>query len=468
MRQMGVRAEQHKRTIFYIFVAMIFITIFLYNILTPYQSDDLAYKMEVARANSLWDLVVQQYQEYLSNSGRIIGQFHIRLSLMGSKMIFNVVNSLMFVLLTLLIYYNVRGRKKHDFYLLLLITGMLWRYGVEFGQTILWLCGACNYLWGSVIILGFVSFYRSRLEAYGREYGAGTAILCLLFGVMAGWCNENTSGGGLLLLMIFTALSCFKRKKEGKKMILPYMITGHLGMAGGLLGMLLAPGITKRAAVMGTEENFTGLLGYLSRWYKCCVSLRELFFELFCIFILVTVVAVICRRCKAEVWGKSVPFFFAALATSFALIMSPPPMERAYFGAGVFLMIACLQSFVYAFYGKGENTARREFYLAGKYIVVSVLSLWLFFTYIENLVNLGRIYREERERIDLIQEAGEAGAFSVVVPQYRKAFENPYSNAHRSDMTEDPDYWINFFYENYYEIGEIIAIPREEWNELYG
>ena len=107
---------------------------------------------------------------------------------------------------------------------------------------------------------------------------------------------------------------------------------------------------------------------------------------------------------------------------------------------------------------------------AAKYSLVCVLCLWLFFTYVENLVNLARIYREENERIELIKadKADPNGDGIVVVPQFREAFQNPYSNAHESDMTEDKDYWINLFYEIYYDVGNITAIPRDEWNELYG
>ena len=88
----------------------------------------------------------------------------------------------------------------------------------------------------------------------------------------------------------------------------------------------------------------------------------------------------------------------------------------------------------------------------------------------ENLVNLARIYREENERIALIQaeKADPDGKGIVVIPNYREAFRNPYSNAHNSDLTNDKDYWINLFYEVYYDVGNITAIPRDEWNERYG
>lgn len=92
------------------------------------------------------------------------------------------------------------------------------------------------------------------------------------------------------------------------------------------------------------------------------------------------------------------------------------------------------------------------------------------FTYLDNLVNLARIYREEAERVALIKadKADPDGDGIVVVPKLREAFENPYSNAHESDLEDDKDFWINRFYEVYYDVGNITAIPRDEWNEKYG
>ncbi len=44
----------------------------------------------------------------------------------------------------------------------------------------------------------------------------------------------------------------------------------------------------------------------------------------------------------------------------------------------------------------------------------------------------------------------------------------PQSLGHDSDLTDDKEYWINHFYEVYYDVGNITAIPRDEWNEKYG
>ena len=105
-----------------------------------------------------------------------------------------------------------------------------------------------------------------------------------------------------------------------------------------------------------------------------------------------------------------------------------------------------------------------------QYGLVSVLCLWLFFTYFENLVNLYRINRETNERIEIIREEknkyGEKA--QVVIPKFRPEFDNPYSAAYDSDLEDDAGFWINLFYEDYYGVDSIIAIPRDEWDELYG
>lgn len=463
---MAAFIEKYRKQIFWLILAAAFVTIYAYNLLTPYMSDDYAYAISVREAGSLWDLVKQQYGEYLSNSGRVIGQFNVRLSLSVSKQVFNVVNSLMFVGLTLLMYANIRRKKKNDIFVLLLIITFLWKFAVSFGQTMLWICGACNYLWGSVIILGFVTLYRHFLEKDGGiKHGVILAAGMFLYGIAAGWCNENTSGGGLLLVLMFGLNHWWNKKKQGQKRIPPFMISGMLGMCCGMLGMISAPGIRNRSQTM-SEGEYTGIVGLLSRTYKITINLRELFFPVIVIMVIVLVFLVLQK--KLQGWSRfrnneTVLFLAAAVATSYALAIAPTPMNRAFFGAGIFLFIACIQGIV-------DIADHEQAIRAAKYSLVSILCVWLFFTYLDNLVNLARIYREEQERIALIRadKADPEGDGIVVVPRLREAFANPYSDAHNSDLEDDKDYWINLYYEVYYDVGNITAIPRDEWDELYG
>ena len=460
--------EKHRKKIFWLIVMIAFFMIYAYNLLTPYSSDDMFYMMDVRRADSLWDLVRQQYAEYISNSGRVVGQFNIRLSLAAGEGVFDIVNSVMFLFLVFVMYANLRRKKKYDIFALLLIITFLWKFAVSFGQTMLWLCGACNYLWGSVFILGFVAFYRHFLEkAEAVKKHALLAAGTFFFGLLAGWCNENTSGGGLLLILMFSLIFWLEKKAEGKRKIYPFMLTGVIGMFCGLLGMVTAPGVRSRNATMGSEEEYTGVVGMLSRTYKHTLTIRELFYVVLVILVIAVVLLILQK--KLTTWkqirtNETLIFLVAFLATCYSLVvMAAVPVDRAFFGAGIFLFVACIQAVI-------DVTPEEMTIKAAKYSLVSILCMCLMFTYLENLVNLARIYREENERIEIIlreKETLEEGEV-IVVPKYREAFENPYSMAHVTDLDEDPGYWINIFYENYYEVPAISAIPRDEWNELYG
>lgn len=440
--------------------------IYAYNLLTPYLSDDYAYLIDVRKAHSLLDLIRQQYGEYLSNSGRVIGQFNVRLSLSVNKQVFNVVNSLMFAALILLIYKNVQRKKKYDSFVLLTVISFLWLFSVEFGQTMLWICGACNYLWGSVIILLFITVYRKLLQKPEQKHAVLKGIGIYLLGVMAGWCNENTSGGGLFLVLLYSLNFWIDRRREKKKAVYPFMIAGIAGMCSGLFGMVMAPGVRKRSATMSEGDEYTGIVGLLSRTYKVIVNMHDLFLVLIIMAVLVLVLLALQGRLKTFArirTNDTILFILAFLATSFVLAIIPTPANRAFFGAGVFLMIACIQGIVDV---KGEKEITGRFLSYG---LVSVLCVVLFFTYVENLVNLARIYREENERIALIEaEHGENEDGIVVIPQFREEFRTVYSVAHDSDLTDDKEYWINHFYEIYYDIGNITAIPRDEWDAIYG
>lgn len=456
--------ETHRKKIFWMILFVVLVGILAYNFLTPYYTDDLFYALEARSAGSLWDLIKQQYLEYMTKNCRAIGQFNIRLFLIPGKWLFNMVNSVMFVALVLLLYKSVSNRKTYDVFLLLLSVLFVWRYSVKFGETNLWLCGSCNYLWGSVIIMGYLIWYCYLLRRMDElKHPIGAAIGCYFFGLVAGWCNENTSGGALLLLLFFTVTALWQ--KENKKSLKPFMITGILGILSGLMAMVFCPGVRNRLGAI-ESENFTGFAKILSRIYKITVNVRELFGELIIIFVIVMIILVLQKKFrdwKSIVTNASVLFFVAAIATSYALVLIPPMTARAHYGAGVFLMAASLNAIA--------QLERKELFVKTlQYGLASVLCLWLFSTYFENLVNLYRINRETNERIEIIQEEknkyGEEA--QVVIPQYRPEFDNPYSAAYGSDMEDDAGFWINLFYEDYYGVDSIIAIPREEWDEQYG
>ena len=448
-----------------------FLMIFLYNLYTPYLSDDLNNLADAREMDSFWHIFRLAYQGYLSVNPRIIGHLLVAFFISIPKALFNVLNSGAFVLLIYLIYDNVTfsppnshaSPVKYDVGLFLFCLLFFWRYSVGFGDTILWLSGAANYLWPAVIILGFISLFR-RLLASDKKPGLPALLALIFLGFLAGCCNENTSGAAILLVLLFILL-----KLRETKRFQAVMLVAPISATLGFFFLLLSPGARTRLSYMadiGSGGDHTGMAAFFSRVYHCLVSIHALFFELLIILLILTILLIVWQKKWEQVLDSVLPFFIAGMAACFALVLIPPPMPRAYFGAGIFLAIACLRAFALLFASRAEEKQNNGGLLPAFYcIAFSVLTLWMIFDYPFNLVNLARIEREENERIAIIEAAATDGQARVIVPMYRPEFENRYSYAHRQDMVADGDYWINSFYENLYGI-RVIAVPRAVWDDL--
>lgn len=451
--------EKRRRVTFGAAVLLAFTAILIFNIFTPYMTDDLSYKTTVLEADSFLDLIKQEYEQYMTWTGRSVGHMILRLFLGGSKAVFNIFNSLIFTLLTLLIYWNIEHKKRYDATLFILVNLLLWLFGVMFSQTVLWETGACNYLWGITIIMFHVTLYRWLIKKAERKL----AIKALLWstvlfftGVLAGWCNENTSGGGILFIVI--CLGAYLLGKKGQK-LKPWMLTGLLGQITGFVFLVVAPGNRIRAQFM--EEEHTGIFAIVSRFQKITIEIEKKFLLLI-IFVIVT--AIIIRLGKKS-WKQFINehfmfivWNFIFLATCYALILTAEPMPRAYFGAGVFLITAVVQGYT-------DISDKDVYFRTLKISFVAVLSVIMFFTYMDSGANMIRIYREYREREVYLEEKAAAGENDVTVPMLRPGFETKYSDGYQSDITDDPEYWINVAYEQFYGIERISAVPREEWTE---
>jgi len=149
-------------------------------------------------------------------------------------------------------------------------------------------------------------------------------------------------------------------------------------------------------------------------------------------------------------------FIFAA--TCFALILTPEPMPRAYFGAGVFLTVAVVQFFA-------DVEEKEIIFQSLKSGMIAVMCMIMFFTYMDSGADMARIYREYQEREIYLEEKAAEGEKDVTIPLLRPDFETIYSDAYNSDIQEDPEYWINIAYASYYGFDSVSGIPREDWNE---
>ena len=109
--------------------------------------------MNTRYLSNIIDIFISMINHWNLWGGRVVVHFLLQLSFLFGIQCFNVVNSIMFILLGILIYKHIDNFKKINFPLLILIYSVLFLFIPQPGATIFWKSGSANYLWSSVIML---------------------------------------------------------------------------------------------------------------------------------------------------------------------------------------------------------------------------------------------------------------------------------------------------------------------------
>ena len=418
--------EFNKNAKMFLFVVFIvFIKMLVLNFLTFFGADDYTH----ALPKTLPEVFQKVYWEYMNLGGRSVVHVLLKMALMFPKGVFNVLNSIMLIALTLLIYKHASSGKSFNIILYLFIIFSIWLYTMSYGNVILWPSGSVNYLWGAVIIMSFLLPYSIYLNKGTVFRHTGAPIIGMFFlGVLSGWCDENTSGGAILLVILFL-IYC----KIFKQKIKAWMITGFFGSLTGFLLMILAPGNFARAA--GQE---TGLLALAQRFNHVTYILHLHFTTLIVIFlILVTVLVLLSKDFKRAYISAS--YFIAAVAVLYAMFLSPLIPGRAFFGVTVFLITAC----AYGMSGFSFEVIRNKVIAC---CLVAVLGFQFFTWSIHGIYDIALTWKVVDNKHKYIQQEINQGNLDIVVPNdlfpYPQTRWNP-----RGDLSElgtNPNAWLNY------------------------
>lgn len=233
----------------------VFVLMLLLNIHTPLMMDDYDYSFSWAtgeRLAGISDIIASQAAHYQLWGGRSVTHFLAQLFLYLGKPVFNVCNAVMYCLLLLEIcMLSGKSERRFDWRLLLLVHAVLFFLVPFFGVAVLWLDGACNYLWGTALALVPLLIAVSERENGFFDEGWARGWLALPLSLFTGWTNENTACGVLaavLLLIIWD-------KVKGRR-IRSWRIAAWTAQAVGVALLLLAPGNFARAA----EESGRGFV----------------------------------------------------------------------------------------------------------------------------------------------------------------------------------------------------------------
>ena len=148
-----------------------FAMMLLCNHWTHLIADDYRYCFSYAddtRIESIAQIFPSMAAHRQSMNGRVVPHFLVQLFLMLPKGVFDLVNSLFFVLLVWLLHTLAVGRGLPNPVLLTLLFFAFWAFQPDFGQVFLWLTGSVNYLWCGVFsllwLLPLVKSFRDELE----------------------------------------------------------------------------------------------------------------------------------------------------------------------------------------------------------------------------------------------------------------------------------------------------------------
>lgn len=249
-----------RKTSLYMVLGAIFFGVLLLNRLNyPFLGDDYVYAFmwqgkdiftplpeDARRIQSFSDIFHSLYSHYFTWGGRMVAHFFVMLFMWVGKFWFDIANSFMVVLLMLEMQWIAHeGRITMDIRAghVALAFFCLWAFNFDWCHTIIWLSGACNYLWAMILLLLFLIPYIRHYFTNGEvEYGSWLVPVMFFLGLAAGDTNENTICW-IGLTGIFYLWKCYRNKT-----LKPWMIAGFMGLSFGYGFLIMAPGNLVRLA----------------------------------------------------------------------------------------------------------------------------------------------------------------------------------------------------------------------------
>lgn len=312
------------------YLLFLFILITVWSYKTPLINDDLFFAHNKIISDSIGD--------YFRSNGRFFGQMFTRLILSRGILFSSVCIGISFVVLVVLLLSLTRSISKDAIYLdrILLITITLFLFIPGFTSVFLWRAGAGNYLMVGVTDLLFLYLiYKVRADS------KLLAVVTFLVGIVAGWGNENTSGGILIIVILIIIKGYYESKKIALKNII-----GFFGLLMGYSILIVSPGSKKRQMANDyayLQQNF------LRRMFQGLERQLDFFAKdwwiivFFSLVIAVVVVAFIFWRNQPH-FIDGLIFIIGGVLSTLVMIIAPEGMDigRPYFGPTLLMLIGMM------------------------------------------------------------------------------------------------------------------------------
>lgn len=440
---------------------MIWIIMFILNKITVYNADDFAYhfvfsdgpmKTTDNPVDSFGDIVESMKSHYMFTNGRVLTHSVVQLFMWIGKPVFNIFNSLIYVVMTLLIYIHIVGTncKKHSVLLYIAVNLGLWTFLRNWGNVILWTTGSINYMWTSTVRLAILLLIRRYADTGECKAPFLKAVLMVPLGFIAGSTNENMSAvfiGMTVLFMIYCKVKKYKLRA--------FMFTSLISALAGFAFMILAPGNSVKSDNWTKEIYSTNII---YRVFSILLHAVMYIGPLLGGFAVMALILYYYKR-KDKDYKASIPFiYFLGSAAGTAVMAAAPRFPaRAWFGIVVLAVIALL-SLVYQ-----VDKLPRSFTV----ITVSVLCVWAIVC-AGSFVSASKDIKEEsdayRKREAYILEQKEIGQKDITVELIESKREYlPFNGL--ADLKNSRDNWLNDCMAKYYGVDSISWCYPEEQAE---
>jgi hypothetical protein len=397
----------------------------------------------IGEMKNVGDIALSMRNSYFETGLRVLPSILGPLFMMTDKTVFDICNTLIYIIFILLIAFHITGSfRKNNLTLFVIISLLLWFFTPAWGEDFLWLCGSCNYLWTTVLLLFFLVPFRKKIALDTYRLPIVFSILFFLLALLSGSCNEN-SGIAVLFLLFCYALYKLKKRK-------PFALFEILGMAGFLVGyifLLTAPGNAVRmTGIILPPEPF-----YL-RAYHQLLNINTLLYEKNLLYLpIATLIVTIFLK---FVQKKSIPtsvwlFMAAGFVAAYAMVASPSLPGRTFLIVVVFFSISLTQSIMEIRFHQLAYRLKIPFLL-----LLFIPACLSFHKAATDVHKINQIWKERTQSI-VAQKAAGIDDITIKWPM-------PAMNKHamRSDISWNPKDWCNIYVAHYYGIASIRGVAE--------
>lgn len=435
-------------------LGLTFIFILNLNRFTGYTGDDFLYHFiytgawpseHLSEYHNIGDYISAVYTHMTLWNARMTSIIFEILAMQLPKGIFNILNASIYVLVGLLLNVIISGKKVLLKPLHLTLTFLLmWFFIPGMGSTVLWVSGAANYLWATVIILLFLLPYRFNVST---KRGWEEYYLPVL-GLLAGLTNEVGGATTVLLALIFTVYN-FKKSTNGNTVA---QILGTLAAAFGCgMQVILSSGSAE-------TQNYGASSGLGQRFLDIILGTAHYSGFLILPILVFGGILYFNRKQLQEkacyLWHGGLIFLVSGLAGCAAILASPITPARLWFASNILFIIALLMM-IEAWQELHTQSSWTNVPLCIAILCLSFVSLP---SYEYNLKDIKNSYEYFYTAQSIAQKAKEEGKTSVRVPgipmtsnDFNAYFGTPYLVSSEHPEKE----WANTWFAKYYGLEKV-------------